>query len=639
VAKKKKAPQKRTAAAERKFADGLRRAEDLMTRRRWAQARALLEELDKSYPQRQEVLRALIEVAVHLQDNRLYHYGCERLLEICPRDRHLPFMLTLAYAKNEWPALALSVGRRALAQDPDYEKAPEVRGLLARLEPLLQEESVRLGLEGPESLELLTLHDQVRAQSMQGRFARALASAEELIRRRPDFTPAYNNGAEAAFHAGRTAQAIDLARRLLARAPDNVFALANLVRFLCVTGQVDEARAEAERLRTLEPDDLDRTVKQAEAFAWLGDDAGVLAVCARARSLADAREPGAAALLHHLAAVAACRQGREDEARGYWRAALRAVPDFELARDNLADLDRPAGERNAPWSYTFNYYVPRQLIDGLMTFLKTADGKGPEAQRYLTAHPELEGLVPLLLDHCDGIGRELALHLVGLFRTPALLRAARDFALGQRGADKLRLRAAQLADEAMPPGPRRYWIEGTWREAALQRFEIHTDVLERSYAPGVYELLGQGVAALRAGDAASAERVLRQALAIDPDDPVVMNNLAVACAQLGRPEEGEALSLRLYERHPDYLFGRTALASLAAERGELERARELLAPLLTRKRLHVGEFHALCMAELNLFLAEGNRAQAESWLGMWREVDPDHPVLKEFARRVRALRP
>src|SRR5205823_5554893 len=108
----------------------------------------------------------------------------------------------------------------------------------------------------------------------------------------------------------------------------------------------------------------------------------------------------------------------------------------------------------APWSYTFQYYVPRKLIDGLVTRITSALGPDQdealrrEVQRYCEAHPELESLVPLLLDRGDGPGRELALRLAGMIHTPAVLQAVRDFALGQRGPDQLRMRAAQLADEA-----------------------------------------------------------------------------------------------------------------------------------------------------------------------------------------------
>jgi tetratricopeptide (TPR) repeat protein len=216
----------------------------------------------------------------------------------------------------------------------------------------------------------------------------------------------------------------------------------------------------------------------------------------------------------------------------------------------------------------------------------------------------------------------------------------RDFALGQRGPDDLRLRASQLAEEAglLPPGPRRLWINGQWRENKMLRTEIHTEPSERQHAPGIFDLLMQAVDALRAGKDAHAEGLLRKALDIDPNDPVVMNNLALAVSRLGRTDESEAITLLLHERHPDYLFGRTAMAGLAAARGEWNRARELLDPLLMRPRLHITEFTAVCTAEVNLYLAQGNREQVEHWLGMWRRAAPDHPLLPGFESRLRAMR-
>ena len=392
MAKKKQPAGRRARTGDRRLRDALDQVDSFMARRRWAEARALLHDLNREYPQRQEILRKLVEVSVPLDDARTYEYGCEMLYGLCPHDRHLPFMLTTAYVKNGWLALALSMGRRALAHDPGNEKAPDTSWLLAEMEPFVNEEVTRLGLGGADGLECLTLHDQVRSLVAQGRFGRAREVAEELAKRRPRFAPAYNNGAEACYHDGRLAQAIDLAQRLLALEPDNVFALANLVRFLTASGKVEDARRHAERLKALELPAKALAVKQAEALAWLGDDAGVLAVFERGRGLEGADGPEDDALLDHLAAVAAYRQGREDQARRSWRSALRAVPDFELARTNLDDLDRPVGERNAPWSYSFEYYVPRKLIEGLLARMASVRGKGAdealrrEAQRYLDTH-------------------------------------------------------------------------------------------------------------------------------------------------------------------------------------------------------------------------------------------------------------
>src|SRR5262249_47658643 len=155
--------------------------------------------------------------------------------------------------------------------------------------------------------ECLTLHDQTRSFLAHGRFDRAEKVAEALLKRRPGFAPAYNNAAEAAFHAGHIAQAVDLEHRLLSAEPGNVFALCNLVRFLCASGKVEDARRHAQQLAASEPTSLDLAVKQAEALAWLGDDARVLALFDRARPFLGTQGPADDALLYHLAAVAASR--------------------------------------------------------------------------------------------------------------------------------------------------------------------------------------------------------------------------------------------------------------------------------------------------------------------------------------------
>jgi tetratricopeptide (TPR) repeat protein len=640
VAKKRISATVQTRINDRKLREGVERAEGLMSRARWPEAAQLLQDLDRAHPQRPEILQALIECSVKLGDTHLYQYGCETLYRIRPSDPDLPYMLTSAYIKNAWPALALSMATGALTRDPGNEKAEQTRKLIEQLAPLVHEQMQAIGLTGPDGLECFCMHDQVRSLLAQGRYAKAWKVAEALAERRPQFPPAYNNGAEACFHDGEIARAIELTKRLLAFDPDNVFAQSNLIRFQCIFGKVDEARKLADRLKTIEPVVKDLALKQAEAFAYLGDDAAVLAVYEKGRVLpsGDAHED---AVLSHLAAAAACRQGQEETAREYWLASLRAKPHFDLARNNLDDLKQPPAVRNAPWSFDMRELVPQKLIQGLAT--RVCAGKGEEedslakaAFKYLDSHPELEGLVPLLLDKSEAAGRELALHLAGVLRTPAIIRAVRDFALGQRGSDQLRVRAAHIATEAgaLSEADQRLWLQGEWHTSPLRRFEINGEPVPQHHAPGVLELINEAGVAMRGGDAARTARILEKAMTVDPDDPVVMNNLAQAYGNLGREQEAEALTIRLHQRHPDYLFARLSLANLAVQRGRLERARELLQPLLSRKRFHFGEFAALCAAMIKLDLAEGKPEAARSWLDMWRASMPDHPGLAEYERRI-----
>src|SRR5205823_3656508 len=104
----------------------------------------------------------------------------------------------------------------------------------------------------------------------------------------------------------------------------------------------------------LTPAHADGWVKVAEALAALGNDAGVLRAAAEAGKCSPAPAGRSAAFLEHLAAVAAYRQGRPDEARRRWEQALRHQPNFDDARDNLADLRRPVAQRHGPWPFAFS---------------------------------------------------------------------------------------------------------------------------------------------------------------------------------------------------------------------------------------------------------------------------------------------
>ena len=197
------------------------------------------------------------------------------------------------------------------------------------------------------------------------------------------------------------------------------------------------------------------------------------------------------------------------------------------------------------------------------------------------------------------------------------------------------MEAAQIASQAgfLPSGPTRQWLEGEWREAMTMSFEIHGEPLAQ-YSPRVERWVGKARSALYESDGLRAERALSLALAEDPKDPSLLNNLAVAFRLQGRDEDADALLRRIHEDHPDYLFARTGLAQQHIERGELEEARQLLEPLLYRRRMHYSEFDSFCGVHIELYLAEDNVDAACTWFEMWERVDPENPKLEVFRRRV-----
>lgn len=195
----------------------------------------------------------------------------------------------------------------------------------------------------------------------------------------------------------------------------------------------------------------------------------------------------------------------------------------------------------------------------------------------------LISLLPHLLDRGDPAGRELALMIANMARTPRCLEALRDFALGQRGPDEARFRAAQTAHEAdvMPVGENgavRLWQKGKWQELFLLGFEIH-DEPTRDFPPATQKRLQTASQYMRNGEAEQAEAVFRRTLEDHPDEPSLTFNLAQTLTLQGRTDEADALIQSVHEKHPDYLFATVTLARQAIDRGELAAAEELLKPL------------------------------------------------------------
>jgi len=619
-----------------KLVDALEEADSLMKRGRLDEAIDILESADRRYPNRAEVLTQLMN-AYHDVENMVgYMSVAERLSRLRPNDPDLKLALAGAYAANLFPALALRTFHHFLKRWPDHAHAGEVRKMAPDLESLLRAEQGKLDMPGEAGLELLTMHDTVRSYLAQGRYREARQAAEDLLRRRPNFAPALNNISQAYYAEGKIDQAISTTQRVLAFEPDNFHALSNLTRYLCLSGHPDEARQWAERLKASAAQAADVWLKKMEALTVLGDDQGVLDVFRHAEQAGALQSPDAATL-YHMAAVAALRLAREGDAREYWKRALKLSPDFALARDNLDDLRKPARERHAPWAFGAGNWITPQAIQDLIVHIEPASRRADDdavtqaARRYLRKHPEMNGLTPALLDRGDPDARGFALRLALMAETPEMLAALRDFALSQRGPDEMRFQAAQAAAAAglIPSGPARLWLDGEWRELLLLGFEIHGEPLTQ-HQPPVEQWALDAMQALRDGDFIEAERLLKQALEIEPDEPDLLNNLAAAYDRQGRTVESQALLRQVHEQYPDYLFARTGLARLHVQNGQLAEARAMLEPLWAKKRWHFSEYASFCSAHIELLLAEGNREAAQSWLDMWADANPDHPDLPRY---------
>ncbi len=626
----------------RKLRAGLADADMLSEEHAWEEARDRLIELAQEYPNEIEVFSRLADVCFQARDTRGYLSAVERLARLDPDDSQAARALAAGYAANGFLVLAVRELRRVLSRWPGQADANKVRKMLAELEENLAGFFRNLALPPDQAFELAVLHDEVRLNLEQGRLAEARRLAKKLLARFPEFVPAMNNLAETEMADGNYAVAIQWSRRVLDIDAENMYALANLVQLMLFTGQMDKAQEYAQRLKALSLEAGSHWIKMAEALAYLGDDRGVLDTLEGVTRVGDVPANYTGGMLYHLAAAASMRLGDQAQARRYWQEALRLDPSSASARANLDDLDKPAHERDAPWMFDFGMWAPHKAVNRLYNAARAAERhnrKGAikeSAQKILVEQPELLAMAPHMLDRGDRPAREFVIRLAEMTESPELFEMVRQFALGQRGADKQRMQAAFMLNRhnILPSGQCRLWIKGEWRQILLMGVAVSPEAVDSGHSPAVQDLLERANEALFDGAAQTAQFLLEKALELEPDAPDLLNNLALSMERQGQTEKAYAITQRIFAIHPDYPLARITMARMDIEEGKLKEANDTLMPLLQRESLRPSEFVALCRAEIELGLARKDADMALNWLGIWESVDKDNPELAWYQKRI-----
>jgi tetratricopeptide (TPR) repeat protein len=642
MAKKKKSGStgKGFGSSKQQLIAGLTQAEAQKRRRNWNQALEILKDLEARFPEEPDVYISQVNLFYEVGDIIRYQHACEKLLEVNPNNADATLGLAGSYLGNLRPVLALQKFKQFVEKWPNDQRVQDVSKTIAELEERISGITEDLGLVGEDAVEIAGLHEQAQCYLEIGKIEECKELERQILERRPDFVPALNNLSQAYGSEGNFEKAIECCDQVLNIAPDNFHAISNRCRYLLLNGKVEEAKQQAEVLKTLKSDLIDFEVKKAEAFSFLGDDQSVIETFAEAEKADHLEQRVINPLLFHLAGVAHLRQGNQQEARKLWQQALELNPSFFLSAENLADLNLPVSQRHSPWPFPFSNWSTRKAIDDLVECVRNEENRSEEemsqaTQQYLQQHPEMMTLVPLLLDRGDPPGREFAFRLAKMARTPEMLEALRDFALSNRGPDQQRQEAASVVTEAgiLPAGSLKMWMRGKWQDLMMFGFEI-SDEPVGSHQPQVIKWLAEAIANLKERNGDKAETLLKKALEVEPGDPSLLNNLATAYEQQGRKKEAHELLRQIHAEHPDYLFARTALASIHVHKGELEAAEELLRPILSRRKLHISEFSALCTAEIELSLAKDAPDSARSWLAMWENAYPDHPGIQFWKERL-----
>jgi tetratricopeptide (TPR) repeat protein len=620
----------------------LRRAADFAEAENWQGALGILVPLSQQYPDDKRIWGFLSDASFESGDRQLYQKACERLFAITA-DSDYAYALGSAYFRNMHPLMALSSWRQALTLDPNHESAAQVRKAIKRLEPMEKEVLAQLNLTGPEGVAIAILHEQGQAYLEQGDYQEARQAESKILENYPGFIPARNNLSLVSWMEKDVEGAIATATSVLEIEPDNIHALSNLINFLVLSGDAEAARVYGDRLKSSHADAWDGWTKKVEGLTYLADDAGVVEIWHQAQAAKVEDTPSAQ--FYHLSAVALARTGDEKKAIAQWKKALSRNPGWAIAQANLADIRKPMGQRHGAWPFAWRQWFMPASADDFNALLeanlkvKKMDKMSDNFEAFLKAHADVVAMLPRILERGGPNGQDFFLSTAQQLQTPALLSVIKDFALSQNGTDDMRFQAAKLANEAqlMPKESVSLWLDGEWREIALQAYTFHNEptrrhskAIERLAKPA-FSLIQQGGKA----QAIEAETLLRQALKLTTEAPDLMNNLAMALSQQGREDEADELIQEIVASYPDYIFASVGLARQHLVEGELEAAEEILKPFLSRDRFHIMEFGAFSDTYISLLMLQNKKDVARSWFEMWEKVYPEDTKLAYWRPRLK----
>jgi tetratricopeptide (TPR) repeat protein len=226
--------------------------------------------------------------------------------------------------------------------------------------------------------------------------------------------------------------------------------------------------------------------------------------------------------------------------------------------------------------------------------------------------------------------------LATVTKKPELVAALKEFAFGQEGNDQERLEVAQKLNQQglIPSGNVKMWIKGEETEILLMAMEIN-DEPTVIHSKKVQKLAESAVTFLKMQEAEFAESILLEALKLEPSAPDLQFNLTNAYLLQDREEEAYTLLGKIHEEHPDYTFATMSLARHYLKNGELDKAEEIIKPLLYKSKFNRQEFCLLCETHIQLAEKQKNREGALSWLNMWKQLgDEDDSNLDYWCDRL-----
>lgn len=558
-------------------------------------------------------------------DSDYYMWTAIRMLnQLEPHDEMHSYNLAVASAKMNLVFLAQQAVTRYMKRFPDGIHAAKIMDLQQILEAQVAALIDSGDVPADVVVDDVALFEMSKLIISHGEYREGRKLALQCAKKLPYMAvAALNNVALSYTIEGKLTKALDVTNDILAEYPDNLFAGGAKAQLLVRLGEADAARALLNNLQQQTSSNTEHWIKVVEACAFAHEHQMVLDIYGRIRQSFDGSSSGTV-LIDHLAGTAYAFLGDTRQAKTAWRKALRSDPAHKITAQNMQHF-----EEHGPWYFEFQNWIPKTWLEEVLrTLNRTAKRTGNtgvrEIERLFTRIPGLKPSLSLLLERGDPDALKFALGMAQQYPFSGLA----EFIKGTRGTDEDRMLAVRFATAhglVSKMEPMQAFMDGELREIMQQEFEIYDEPVEPEIPlPEAAQMhLQNSFMAVNEEQYELALEETEKGLAIAPGTPSLLNHKANALIMLGRWDEADAINRQLVKDHPDYLFGRLALADMCIREDRLDQAYEWLEPILSRQRLHISEFRALALTSIRYWHARGELEGAKHWLQMLDNIDPD----------------
>jgi tetratricopeptide (TPR) repeat protein len=620
------------------------------------QALTLLQQIEAQGYMSLETMRLYLDVLHELRDFDQYARIATILAVANPSDPDANLWAASGAIATAQLVSALLYFERFIKLAPQHPEAAIATEQIAKLRRHLPEILDSFIDDLPKDLPRVASTEKILHLFKLGRFDDVIKRADEHLKTYPADLRIRNNLAEVLALKGDVKKALKIVHETLNVAPDNMFALAVRCRLEYFQGNSEIARSDAKKLVNLQPRLISDLTKAAQSFAYLGDDDGIRWAYQEAEKREWLSDPSTdVALLTNYYATSLARAGNTAVARTHWKYAVKLAGDSTTAQDNLDDLRQPPGKQWGPsyfdlrdWFSQTQLYEIREISARVKTVgdeERSVQSLHHLEQRFLSKYPEFERSIPAMLDRGNEESQRFAVMLAPQSRLPNMKEVLREYACGPRGNDEIRFQVlTRLKEQGFPlEPPLSMYTKGTVQQIELINFEI-TD--EPSVPEGrteeTCEMIDDAITALHEGHGEIAERILRQVRQYEPEEPDVLNNLAMALQLQNRMDEADVLIDEVIEKYPDYFFGKINKANRYIHLKQYDEALDILVELQRYKQLHRTEFLALAKSLIRVYVEKQEHASADRWLDMLRHYEPDNPnleSLEQYVSRRKNMRP